>query len=42
MLVREFARELSALAQQHGVRVLVRSRGWDEPLPKGTEEGSWM
>lgn len=40
--LRAFGRDLSALARQHGVRVVVRSRGWDEQLPEGTEERSWM
>lgn len=38
----EFGREVSALARQHGVHVVVRSHGWDEPMPEGAEERSWM
>lgn len=39
--LREFAAELAALARAHGVRVVVASRGWDEPMPVGAEEKTW-
>ncbi|HET6876876.1 MAG TPA: hypothetical protein VFH38_05060 [Jatrophihabitans sp.] len=38
--LRRFATELSALARQHGVQVVVEASGWDEPMAAGAEEKS--
>lgn len=39
--LREFASEIAAAARAHGVRVVVASSGWDEPMPVGAEEKTW-
>jgi hypothetical protein len=39
--LREFAAEVAGLARAHGVRVVVASRGWDEPMPVGADEKTW-
>jgi hypothetical protein len=40
--LRRFGSELGALARQHGVRVVVRGRGWDEPMADGADERGWI
>lgn len=39
---RAFADAVVAAAKQHGKRVVVASRGWNQPMPEGTEESSWI
>lgn len=39
--LRRFAAELSALARAHGVKVVVATSGWNEPLAEGAAEKSW-
>jgi hypothetical protein len=39
--LREFANEITAAARAHGVRVVVESSGWDEPMPVDVQEKTW-
>ncbi|HEU5265503.1 MAG TPA: hypothetical protein VFU35_02340 [Jatrophihabitans sp.] len=38
---RAFADAVVAAARAHGTKVVVSSRGWNQPMPEGAQEKSW-